>query len=413
MRIFIILFIISMGYAITYDKAKQNFYNKNYKKAYEQFNTLLKASNYSDKDYNYYIGVSAYKLKLYHSAIGAFERILFYKPNNEVANLELAKIYFDLKQFDESLYYVKNILNHSKNPKFLKEANIYLHKIEIEKHKNILNIIGIVGIGYDSNINNNSNNDILVNNTTIKQKKEGKFFGIETAIIDDTYRYQNFDIQNNILIYNKNVLNNPANNLSLLEYKPSIKYKNTNTGLIGSYLRYSNHSYMEKFGVFSQIKIKSHKFEFQYYQKQFLQKKYSFRDASHIMTNDVISYKKNNHYLYSTIQIDVESAKKGSTSSSDYDSLLLKLKDNYIFSNKFILTPIISYDFTYYPVKNALFNKDQKDNNFDFQLQTLTKFKKFDIQTNLEYTKNISNINLYEYDKWILSVNIIKQFKGL
>ena len=453
-----------------YKEALKNFHNKNYNKSYKQFVNLLKESHYKNVNYNYYIGNSTYKLKLYHQAISVFNRILFYKPNDENINFELAKIYLALRQFYQANYYFDKIISHSKNKRFLKkvkkyiqskhikiyknsinffyksddeianevanfelakiclklrefnQANYYLDKIiansknkrllqevrqyrkrkyvQIQKHS--LSFVGIMGAGYDSNINNNLDN-------------KDKFFTTQLLIVNDIHRYMNFDINNHIVLFNKDVFNSAKNNFSLLKYKPSILYKNTKSGLITEYSRYANHPYMERLGLFSQLKLNSNKIELQLSWKKHLKIKDKYRDAYHIMMHDINYYKTKHNNLYTTIQFDMESAKKASKNESyvDYKSILLKLKDNYLISNKFILSPIIGYKFKYYSVKNETFDKYQQDNNMNLTLQLLNKLKNFNIQSNVSYIKNISNINSYGYEKWLFNINLIKQFQGL
>jgi len=398
--IMLLLFIFSLSYSVTYNEAIKNFQEKNYEKSYKEFLILLKETNYKNIKYNYYLGFSAYKLKLYKTAISAFERILFYKPYDTQANLEIAKIYFTLNQLDESMSYLDKVLTHSKNKRIIQEAQKYLKKIELIKYRNTLTFTAVMGGGYDTNVNNDLNNT-------------SKSFTTQLAIIDDIYKEQNFNIENNLIVFNKIIINNSENNFMLLEYKPSIVYNNIKNGLIVSYSEYSNHSYIRKIGAFSQLKWKNNESKLKIYFNKYLQNKDSYKDAYHIMINN-INYKKiYNNNLYTTTQIDIESDTKEHTSDVDYKSLLLNLKDNYIISKSFIIAPIVQYDFKYYPIKDITYNKHQKNNMIILALQTVNKLKNFDIQTNVEYKNNNSNINLYKYHKWIFSINIIKQFKGL
>ena len=409
----IIFFIFSISYSITfvgndvilkdlneknYKAALKNFNNKNYKLSYKQFSNLLKQSNYQNLKYNYYLAISAYHLKLYYLTIAAYERILFYKPYDDKANFGLSKIYYKLKQFNLSTYYINKIIKHSKNQKFLKKVKNYIKSREIGK--NTLNITTIIGSGYDSNINNSSNKD--------------KSFATQTVIVNDLYKYKYFDINNNILLYNKKVFNdNNSNNFLLLRYKPSIIYNNIKNGLIMEYSEYSNHSYMRKLGFFTKINFPINSLELQLYLKKYLQNRDNYRNAYHIRLKNTTYKKIDNNNLYTTVQVDSETATKESKSDVDYRDILIKLKDNYMVSNSFILTPIIGYNFKYYTIENEKYNKHQKNNQIKIGLQTLNILQNFDIQTALEYIKNISNISLYKYHKWIFNINLIKQFQGL
>ena len=66
-----------------------------------------------------------------------------------------------------------------------------------------------------------------------------------------------------------------------------------------------------------------------------------------------------------------------------------------------------------YDKENPLFQKKQTDKQTDIQAIINRKGKYITYQTKVEYVDNSSNIEPYSYKKWILSINFIKQFKGL
>ena len=88
----------------SYEVAKSFFDSKNYKVSYEIFTALFK-NNLDNKQINFYLGRSAFKLKKYDEAYSAYERILIKYPNENRAKLEIARIDFDQKRYQSSKNY--------------------------------------------------------------------------------------------------------------------------------------------------------------------------------------------------------------------------------------------------------------------------------------------------------------------
>lgn len=164
----------------SYEKGIILYKKKEFKKAYEIFNKLF-ITNLDNIFINYYLGRSAYELKLYEFAVSAYDRILMQEPQNNKVRLELAQTYLSMGLWAQSLdEFIK--VSEGKLPKQLKqrvEKTIAL--LKNKQRKSIFSFYSLFAMIYDSNINNSSDigafdiyspnlsTNITVNNSTKKE----------------------------------------------------------------------------------------------------------------------------------------------------------------------------------------------------------------------------------------------------
>lgn len=141
-------------YKSSFDNAVAVFNKGDYETAYKLFNNLYDIKS-DDAQVNFYLGRCALELKLYDEAVEAFERVLIVEPNHDRGRLELARAYFEQKEFGAAETEFDEVLANNKLPKEVKE-NIQKYKEAINKtkQKHFISGFGSIGIGYDSNINN-------------------------------------------------------------------------------------------------------------------------------------------------------------------------------------------------------------------------------------------------------------------
>ena len=130
-------------------------YQKSYTLAYEAFE-----ENPSSSEINLLLAKSAMKLGYLNDALAALERILILDEDDDVARLELARLYFILEMTEPAKEAFELVLAH--NPPKAVQANIqkYLSLIEKSKKPDLFHFGITFGMGYDTNKNSNPGENI-------------------------------------------------------------------------------------------------------------------------------------------------------------------------------------------------------------------------------------------------------------
>jgi len=362
--------------------------------------------------------------KNYNLAIAACDRVLMNDPNNDQANFYLAKIYWAQKDEKLAKLYFKKI--KTPTPQMKQEIDKFYSLYPQRKIKFDLNFM--VGMNVDSNIYNDTDAeywDIYVDGDkkTIHHYKDKKyaFSGYELLTFDPVYKYKNYKIHNNFVIYNKNVIDHTENNIQLFSYSPFLTQKidkfNLKHFLKYSYIRYGDEDYIQKFGIGENIKfnfLKDHTNETKLYfgYNHYLNSAELNEDYFQFNLNSKVT-KHLNKYLDLALGVGYENHtdKNKNDNATEYDKYQTNFKTNLkLFS--YMIDLGVDYEYKKYKDKNELFQKTQIDKNLHYQL-AFNRYGFLTYQTKFEYIKNISNIEPYSYNKWVISINLIKTFKGL
>jgi len=382
--------------------------NNNYSFTSNYFQKYLKVSPTKSTKYSPKEDIKQAELYLNQNklnlAIAYFEKVLIYQPHNKTANLYLYKIFSNIDK-NLSNYYLRNI----------------------KKPIKYYNIKTVIGTNYDTNINNDSDAtkwDVYVNGEkkVIKHKsnKDDAFSIYEFLKINPSSTIFNTQIINNFSLYNKNVINYHSKNIQLLSYTPTIKTNNKNYYFKYLYIRYSNESYLNKFKLGETLynKIYNNKLTNKFiltYNNYLADGKVS-KDYLDYRIDSFISHKYTNSIVLNAM-LSGELAKKIGGNQADefkkwqtYGNINYKI-NSYTFGTK------IAYSYKRYEKTNTIFNKKQTDQKTIYQImmkKRIQSFKhNFSIQTILKYVNNNSSINAYSYNKFQISLDIIKKFKVL
>ena len=372
-----------------YEVGYSFFKNKNYDVAYEIFNALFK-NNLEDKQINFYLGRSAFELKKYDEAYSAYERILIKYPNETRAKLELARIDFIQGRYKNSKKLFLELKQGNLPKKVQKNIDMYLSKIEQKTQKSFINGIYMIGLGYDSNINNRANNDTfyipsnsLTFTNTTKDESSVNIYG--ALFLNHKYQYKdNITIKNDFLVYAKAILKDSSKNIGFVSYTPSVVVTYDNTSIQYSvftdFLRYDNTYYMNSYGMNPKLSyMYSSKtiFEigFKYQNKNNKIDKNSKRDSIYKSLNFNMKNILNNKYtLITNLNFDNENKKSGILSNIDYDSNSLNLLLKYKYSKMFSINPSILYKDKQFKDINNIYLKKQEDKEYIYNINTLYSF---------------------------------------
>jgi len=414
-----------------YRNALKEFKNKNYKKSYAQFEDLFN-NELNNVNVNFYLARSAFELKNYQAALVAYERVLFEKPDSIRAKLEVARTYFVKKSYKKSqsmFREIKKEKNTSKNLKVIINRYLKILDNRISKHKT--SAVLMLGIAYDSNINNRSSNesfgDVNINGAltplTNTTDDISAFAHQEMGLVNHTYRY-NFDlsIKNSLMIFNKSMFNNAYNDkdVALVSWTPGLNIK-YNKDINVDYLLYVDNIFIDKksslstYGIWPKLNYKydnknaiaSH---FKYIKKSFVNsvdknKNSSYKELAFNLTNSY-SVLHTNSYGFTYAKEEESDAQ-----DTNNNSISLLFANKYKHRNNIILSNSISYKNTKYTDTNSnyLVKKDNKLYSYIFNTTYVHTAKEI-VQGSFNYSKQESNIPTDDYSKYTLGVNLIRTF---
>lgn len=136
-----------------YGEAMAVYNAKEYAKAYSEFKKLFFEAM-ADPKVNFYLGRSAYESGNYNDALAAYERVLISQPEHMKARVELARTYFVMRMYEQAEIEFTTVLLHPIPEGVRKTINEYMKKIEDAREKHMLNAMLTLTAQDDSNINN-------------------------------------------------------------------------------------------------------------------------------------------------------------------------------------------------------------------------------------------------------------------
>jgi hypothetical protein len=416
-----------------YKIALEDFKSKNYEEAYISLYSLFQKKS-DNLNINFYLGRSAYETKRYNEAILAYQRFLFIEPNNSRIKLEMARSYYILNEYKESKKLLFDVKRDKNIPSFISDlVDIYLKSINNKIQKNSINGIFMIGTFYDSNINNRSTHDTFSDtyfpaadtyiDVTNSTEDSSNWYNQEIVIINHKYKiYDDVIFKNDFLIFNKDSFDSVHDDtkLTLASYTPSISVKHTEKLIIDyalytDFLSYAGNSKLKTFAVLP-------KFEYLYDTKNKISgyiKYQNIIDLQNTTQNKLfIEAKLNLLHLYSKtlaltsrIIFTSEEAKDSTQTTIDYKAVKGFLALNYQAFPTLSFTPNISYSISKYDSMDDNYLVKKKNEQLKIGLTSNYAYTpKWILQHNIDYTKQTSNIDLNEYNKYTFGLNIIRIF---
>ena len=203
-------------------QALELLHAKRYHEAYEAFFVLFMENPESER-INFYLGLSAIGDKEYESAVAAFERVLIKQPDHMRARLELARSLFYMKSYEEAEKHFIAMLESGKLPPAV-EVNVrrFLAVIDDAKIRNHFHSVVMVGLQYDSNINNDIGTSSYVispdllpggipGNDPVSDVNHQEMVGLNH--IYDFGKIGNYFMKNSAVLLKQNYLENTGNNV--------------------------------------------------------------------------------------------------------------------------------------------------------------------------------------------------------
>ncbi len=425
--VLVLLIMLSCMYATDveqFDKAMKAYNNKDYKLSAKLFKKLF-LNDMTNNRYSFYLGKSYYELGKYNLAISTFERILINKDNTR-AEFEIARIYFKQKNYLEAKKLFEDILTKVKNNNIKKNITNYLNIITNKLNKYSIDGMIMVGISYDSNLNNRANDDTFnignmkYNNTTEKQSS----YAIEQlGLLHYSYKKSSrITLQNKLFVSIKTVNDYDEHNLKVLSFNPYVSFLydtniNIDYGVYFNRIWYGDSLYLNSYGSnlemnYKESELKSYKVKFNINQKINQIKDYKNNDLNHYELLVSMTNKNTRTFIYSSsIKLMSDKAIRNSKIAVDYDAINFKFAIKKIYQNRYILMPYISYQLKRYSDENNIYNKKQSDDELNIVATGLYVLNKSQsLQTSIGYYDVDSNIDSSEYDKYKCSFYLINKF---
>lgn len=404
-----------------------------YKAAYQLLEPL-ETERSGDVQYDMLLGLSALESGDNARAIFAFERVLATEPNNLEARALIAKAYFKGGEAENAKTEFNNVLSQNPNPEITKliENNM----LAIDKatgQKTAFAAYLDFGIGHDSNINSATSTDtvnvsivpnfplIPLKLSKASQEQSSNFVSAASGISVKVPVSKNVAAFGSLNGTTKMNLAEEQFDPSSLDYSLGLNIKhnidNYTVALQGGSFSINSDTFRETMGVSGQWQ---RTLDDQNQVSAFTQlskldypvspirdaKRYVFGGAwGHAFGGD----KAKVTYLSAY-------AGKEETDDNDFDFLGhdlfgVRAGGQLVLNYKLVAFAGASYEFRDYNGQDPAFLIAREDNQFDFNigLRYLPGYN-FTIKPQVSYINNNSNNDLYEFDRWIVSVNVRKDF---
>ncbi|MBT5935619.1 tetratricopeptide repeat protein [Sulfurimonas sp.] len=414
----------------TYNQAKELFKNKKYQKAYDLFYKLFE-KNLEDPNINFYLGRSAYMLQHFELAIAAYERVLMSDPKSVRSNLEIAKCYFELKDYKESKKIFLETLSDQMPTNVQQNIRMYLKALDSKTKKNFISGSVVLGLNYDSNIYSRANDDIftipgIIDNITNQPIKttnstpEASGYAHQQAVsLNHLYKFDNeINFKNNFVFFAKTIVEHHNRDIMLAQYSPAVSVTyNHNKILVDYALLFSkiwlgSKSTMTYYGinprltyVFDAYNILSSSFKYQ--------EKNIVTNTSHITELDFslrrIQSSKTTFLFYT--RLAAERKVSDGLQNIDSDLINVAFSTSYCFTPLLSITPKLQYYMKWYKDEDVFYVKKQEDKELQFLLNSTYSISKSSLfSMDYSYMNHISNIPSWEFNKHSLTANIILLF---
>jgi hypothetical protein len=415
-----------------YKVALTHYKNKEYEDSYKLFRELFE-ENLNEVNTNFYLGRSAFELKKYSEALGAYERVLFEKPNALRTKYEMAKTFFLVNDLNNSKKLFLELKRDKKvKPRISKNIDKYLLAIDKRTNKHIFRGAFIFGLGYDSNIENspydktyipdidlNLDNVIDTGDEISDSRIDDSDYSHEEAInLNYSYLIDNKkSFNNNFLVYAKSLFEHDQKDIIFLSYNPSLNYivnsqLQFSPGIFIDNLRLDNENYIVTYGL-------NPKLDYSIDSDNKLNIALKYQNKNYQTSDDKSYYELKfiNKHIYNpnnviSIESKIVKEKNKIDKNEKSNNYSLKISDMYLPNNRTNFIPSISYDvisYSYYT--NPLIKKNEKTKKLKFELiNNYIYSKNYIIKTAASYEDSNSNLTTSEYNKYKFNINLIRPF---
>jgi tetratricopeptide (TPR) repeat protein len=405
----------------------------NHKAAYELL-LPLESERSGSVEYDMLLGIAAIEGGENSRGIFALERVLALEPNNIEARTMIAKGYYKAGEADNAKSEFNNVLSQNPNAEITKLIENNMQAIDkATGQKTTFAAYLDFGIGHDSNINSATTASTInvsiapsfplipFTLTAASQEQSSNFVNVAGGISVRTPINKNVSAFGSLTGTNKINWANEQFDPSSLDYSLGLSIKHNidsyTVALQGGSFSINGDTFREAIGVSGQWQ---RNLDDQNQLSVFTQ--LSKLDYPDISVRDAKRYIVGSAWGHAfggdKAKVTYLSAYAGKeeTDDNDFDFLShdifgLRVGGQLSINYKLVAFAGISYEYRDYLEQDPTFLIAREDNQLDFNvgLRYLPGFN-FTIKPQISYIDNRSNNDLYEFDRWVVSLNIRKDF---
>lgn len=411
-------------------EAKNLMQNKQFSAAYLLLEPL-ESENAGNTEYDYLFGVAAVESNNLTRGAFALERVLAQTPNNLDARAEMAKAHFLLGEMETSKAEFNNVLQEHPDD----QTKIAIEKLltaiqKIEGTTTTFNAFLEAGIGRDSNVSSAPNiqsigvpafGGLVVQLDTTSLQKSDNFMNLAGGIsfrrpLSERLAAFGSAGVNGRFNGDETTFNNNSLDLSLgLQYAQNQHY--FSAGLQDTHFYLDNkrfrHAYggtvqwLYNFDAFNQAGIYGQFSRLDYAGNSITNadRKVIGINAAHAFQGDF------KPLIYASEYIGREDARNSLVDFLSQDVFGLRAGGQLSLSSKWQLSTSVSAEWRDNDENQPFFLKKRRDSQYDASLGlSYMPAPQWTVKSQVSYTKNESNIDLYRYNRGIVSVNVRKDF---
>ncbi|WP_455756194.1 surface lipoprotein assembly modifier [Sulfurimonas sp.] len=413
-----------------YKEALSLYREKKYLLAYSMFSKLSK-SMIDPKRVDFYLGRCAYELGMYDEALAAYERVTINDPKNLRVRLEIAQTYIKMGLYKEAKQEFLVVLQDDSVPQKVKDniqKNVDMIDNKIKKH--FINVTGIFGMAYDSNIDNGTDpGDYSIyvpsfgSTTQITATEPVGAVNYEAGVVF-SHMYKKSDdfiVENSLMFYMLSYPRFRAKDLHVVSLSVAPARidgnKKYSLGFLTDRIWYGHKVLMNDYAItpkYMQIINKellytsSLKYAHRRYSKESDKDKnakiYELTNTLDIKTQEYGSLKAN-------LILAKESSIRGTRTDVDKMYYSLGLSDSYNLNKELVLNTNLNTYFTHYKDEDVNFLKRRADKKFTFSVGLSNTYsEQLILNLNLQLIKQNSNHEPFDYKKYILKSSLYYLF---
>ena len=414
-------------------KAKSLIKTGDYKAAYVLLEPL-ETDLAGNVEYDMLLGISGVEAGETSRGIFALERVLDAQPNNIEARVLIAKGYFKSGEDENAKKEFNNVLDQKPNSDLAKiiETNL----ISIDKATGQATLFEAYldfGVGHDSNINSATSAEavgISINNsplvpftlTAASRQQSSNFFNAAGGLSVRVPINKSVSAFGSLAGSSKVNWNESMFDYSSLDYSVGLSAKHnidTYTASVqGGSFAVDGDTFREAIGVNGQwqrnLDDKNQASIFGQLAKYEYQGANDVRDAKRYVAGGAWSHSFEGDkakVTYLSLYAGKENTDKSAFDFLSYDLYGIRTGGQMAINYKLVAFAGLSYEFRNYDRTDPAFRIAREDKQYDFNIGLrYLPGHNFTIRPQLSYIDNRSNNDIFEFDRYILSLNIRKDF---
>lgn len=407
-----------------YENSLLAYKNKDFLSAYNGFKEYLQNNDFS-KEVTFMFARSAFEIGKYDDALISYKRILNIQENNLRVKLELAQTYFKLKEYDKSETIFKEVLSNEIPKQVRENIELSLASLKTKNKKSFIKSTFIFGLGYDSNINNNSDiNKFTISSGTFpfnNQQDSDEIINLALSLNHTYVLNKSLFMENKFLAYTQHYTTFSEKDIDLIALGSALSYQKNNNkfslGLDFNHINLDSKSYLNNFSLTPTLQtIINKKLMYEGYfkisKKDFTQSLYQAKDSKvYELSNKFIFSSQNYGTSSISFLLGTEKKDKGLRTDVDQNFANIKLDNKYPLNKTMLLTNSIEVSKNLYKQKDVDFLTKRKDKSYTISSGIIKSINKnLALGLSANYTDTNSNQKIYEYDKYSLRTNLYYSF---